>query len=240
MSLPIYLIPHEKEIIEELKLQGADDKTIKSITYGFKGKKRELELLRYLKDNRNNKISFKDIIDKKVELINKYDEFWGYILVYDGDCFPEWSEEYNPDKYIKQQELKKYKHLEDYEIDAIFNIDKRAKNRGENTLLQRWYCIKREFNNYDKSKEPYIDRILSTGGDIRFNPKNLVCNKCGSIYVVTHLYGDVFYRLLNGTEEQKKKEKERFAKMGLYDNPSPYGAEPDDKKYLCLGCGNEW
>ena len=39
MSLPIYLKPHEKEIIEELKLQGADEKTIQSIVYDFKGKK---------------------------------------------------------------------------------------------------------------------------------------------------------------------------------------------------------
>ena len=41
MSLPIYLKPHEKEIIEELKLQGADEKTIQSIVYDFKGKKGE-------------------------------------------------------------------------------------------------------------------------------------------------------------------------------------------------------
>lgn len=42
MSLPIYLKPHEKEIIEELKLQGADEKTIQSIVYDFKGKKESL------------------------------------------------------------------------------------------------------------------------------------------------------------------------------------------------------
>lgn len=240
MSLPIYLKPHEKEIIEELKLQGADEKTIKSVTFDFKGKKREIELLKYLKENRNNKISFNDLIAKKVELKNKYDEFWGYILAYDGDYFPEWSEEYNPEKYIEQQELKKYKHLEDYEINEIFNIDKRLRNKGENSLLQRWECIKKEFSNYDKSKEPYIDRVLSTGGNVRFNPKNLICKKCGSIYVVTHLYGDVFYRLLNGSEEQKQKEKEKLEKMGIYDNPSPYGDSPEDKTYYCLGCGNEW
>ena len=54
MSLPIYLKPHEKEIIEELKLQGADEKTIQSIVYDFKGKKRELEFLKFLQENREN------------------------------------------------------------------------------------------------------------------------------------------------------------------------------------------
>ena len=73
MSLPIYLKPHEKEIIEELKLQGADEKTIQSIVYDFKGKKRELELLKYLKENRNNKITFSELMRKKIEIKEKYD-----------------------------------------------------------------------------------------------------------------------------------------------------------------------
>ena len=107
MSLPIYLKPHEKEIIEELKLQGADDKTIKSVTFDFRGKKRELELLKYLKENRNNTITFSELMRKKIEIKEKYDDFWGYILVKDSDYFPEYYEEYNPEEYIKQQKLKK-------------------------------------------------------------------------------------------------------------------------------------
>lgn len=104
MSLPIYLLPHEKEIIDELKIQGADEETIKAVTFDFRGKKRELELLNYLKENRNNKISFNQLIAKKMEIKNKYDQFWGYIIEHDSNYFPEYHEEYNPEEYLIQQE----------------------------------------------------------------------------------------------------------------------------------------
>lgn len=103
MSLPIYLKPHEKEIIEELKSQGTDEKNIKSVIYDFRGKKRELEFLKFLQENRNNKITFEDLMAKKVELKEKYDEWWGYILVKNSDCFPDCYEVYNPEKYIEEQ-----------------------------------------------------------------------------------------------------------------------------------------
>ena len=107
MSLPIYLKPHEKEIIEELKLQGADEKTIQSIVYDFKGKKRELEFLKFLQENRENKITYQDLIAKKLELKEKYGEFWGYILVHDSNYFPDCYEVYNPEKYIQEQKDRK-------------------------------------------------------------------------------------------------------------------------------------
>ena len=40
---------------------------------------------------------------KKVELKEKYDEWWGYILVKNSDCFPDCYEVYNPEKYIEEQ-----------------------------------------------------------------------------------------------------------------------------------------
>ncbi|MBP3255636.1 MAG: hypothetical protein J6M60_04010 [Clostridia bacterium] len=103
MSLPINLKPHEKEIIEELKLQGADEKTIKSIVYDFRGKKRELEFLKFLQENRDKEITYKDLIAKKIEIKEKYDEWWGYILVRDNNYFPDCYEVYDPEKYIEEQ-----------------------------------------------------------------------------------------------------------------------------------------
>lgn len=97
MSLPIYLKPLEKDIIEELQLQGADDDTIKSIVYDFRGRKREEELLKYLISNRN--LTFSEIMSKKLEIKNTWDMFWGYIITEEG------SEIYRPDLYVKWKKL---------------------------------------------------------------------------------------------------------------------------------------
>lgn len=65
-----YLTPIENDIIEELKLHGFDDKTIKSITNDFKGRKREKELLTFLINNRNQNPKSKDILAKSIEIKN--------------------------------------------------------------------------------------------------------------------------------------------------------------------------
>ena len=95
MSLPIYLTPLEDDIIEELKLQGFNDNTIKSITNDFKGRKREEELLTFLINNRNKNLKSKDIIAKSIKIKNKFDMFWGYIIDKNGD------EIYRPDLFKK-------------------------------------------------------------------------------------------------------------------------------------------
>ena len=41
--------------------------------------------LKFLQENRENKITYQDLIAKKLELKEKYDEFWGYILVHDSN-----------------------------------------------------------------------------------------------------------------------------------------------------------
>ena len=131
--------------------------------------------------------------------------------------------------------------LSDKEIKKVFEI--KNKCRGEN-LGVKFEEIKKEipdfdYNNQDKKFE-MISNILFATGDINNNPKELQCKECDSKFVIEYTYGDVFYRLFNGNEQQKKEEKEKLKKSGLFINVSPYAKEDKDYDYCCLSCGYEW
>lgn len=80
---------------------------------------------------------------------------------------------------------------------------------------------------------------FTCGGHIENNPKELICPKCSSKYVVALCDGDLYYRLFNGNEETKEKERKKFENSQLFVNRAPVCGyfETSNK---CLGCGHEW
>ena len=84
-----------------------------------------------------------------------------------------------------------------------------------------------------------IDMAYTCDGHIENNPKELICPKCLSKYLVSLWDGDVYYRLFNGNEETKEKERKKFENSQLFVNRAPVCGyfETSNK---CLGCGYEW
>ena len=131
--------------------------------------------------------------------------------------------------------------LSDNEIEKVFEIKNSC--RGE-YLGVKFERIKKEIPDFDlenqNRKFDLINTILFSNGNISNNPKELQCKECGSKYVIEYAYGDVFYRLFNGNEQQKKEEKEKLKKSGLFINVSQYAKGDKDYDYCCLSCGYEW
>ena len=64
-------------------------------------------------------------------------------------------------------------------------------------------------------------------------------DNCSGKYVVRTYAGDLFYRLYNGSNRQKEKEKKKFENMGLFCNPwATYG--DDVRDFICLNCATRW
>jgi len=95
MSLPKYLIPFRRDIIAELKYQKYDEKTKIFVIANLKGRKREEEMLIYLKSIRDLNMNSESIIYKTKEIIEQWDMFWGFII--DENC----DEVYQPKLYTK-------------------------------------------------------------------------------------------------------------------------------------------
>lgn len=137
--------------------------------------------------------------------------------------------------------------LTNQEIEDIIQIKSnliKNSNGKSVSLGEIFEAVKLKFPDFDYKSNNERNKLIMNvididGGNIR-NNKPLNCPKCDGKYIVSYLYGDVFYRLFNGSNEQKQKERERFEKMGLFINSSPYKQENNDKSYLCLNCGNEW
>lgn len=133
------------------------------------------------------------------------------------------------------------KVLLDEEIDKIFEIKSENENISLGHLINK---IKEEIPEFDyndsKIKNELIIEAISVNGDLRNNNPRLRCKKCKGKYIVSYLYGDVFYRLFNGSKKQRLEEKRRFDNLGLFINISPYGQEKNEFNYCCLSCGNKW
>lgn len=133
------------------------------------------------------------------------------------------------------------KILSDEEINKIFEIKKNSKNISVGELLNK---VKKEIKNFDYTESSIKSRLIlfaiETNGDLTNNNPSIICPKCNSKYVLEYMYGDVFYRLFNGTEKQKLEGRKKFNKMGLFINISPYEKEEGQNKYCCISCGNEW
>lgn len=133
------------------------------------------------------------------------------------------------------------KILSDEEIEKIFEIMKNRKSIRLGELLDKVKSEIPDFNYRDNSiKNKLILDIINSSGNLKNNNPSLKCPKCNSRYILEYLYGDVFYRVFNGSKKQKLEERKKFDKMGLFINISPYEKEEDQNKYCCISCGNEW
>ena len=126
----------------------------------------------------------------------------------------------------------------DEEIENMLNI--RYKKM---TLQEIIKDLENKYKDFDlkKSKKSQLifNIVTSVSGKIENNPKNLTCPNCNGKYVVRTYVGDLYYRLFNGTKQQKEQEKKRFEKMGLYSNPCATG-DKYTRKYWCLSCNVRW
>lgn len=133
------------------------------------------------------------------------------------------------------------KILSDEEINKIFEIKRNSKNISLGELLDK---VKKEITNFNYNEGSIKNRLIlvaiEVSGNLKNNNPSLICPNCNSKYVLEYLYGDVFYRLFNGTRKQKLEERKKFDKMGLFINISPYGKEEEQNRYCCISCGNEW
>ncbi len=135
----------------------------------------------------------------------------------------------------------KSKILTNKEIVDLLEIKDKKTNKNLKEVFDEIIKIIPDFNYKDNSeKTKLILNIISSGGNIKNNKDKLICPKCRNCYIIEYLYGDVFFRMFNGNKKQKKIEEERFEKMGLFVNISPYGKGKNQKDYCCLSCGNEW
>ena len=123
-----YSVPYlQSQILDELVLQGVKDDVINVILHDLNGRKREEEMLKYLKDNEDVCLELEDIITRKNKIVKRYSESWGYVQA--SDDYSYLGMYYSPREYIREQkylkEMKpffKYRLLSEDEIDEIFNI----------------------------------------------------------------------------------------------------------------------
>ena len=126
----------------------------------------------------------------------------------------------------------------DEEIENMLNI-----RYTKITLQEIIKDLEKKYKDFDlkKSKKSQLifNIVTSVSGKIKNNPKNLTCPNCNGKYVVRTYVGDLYYRLFNGTKQQKEQEKKRFEKMGLYSNPWATG-DKYTREYWCLNCNVRW
>lgn len=132
------------------------------------------------------------------------------------------------------------KILSDEEINKIFEIKRNSKNVSLEELLEK---VKKGITNFNYNESQIKNRLIlfaiEASGNLTNNNPSIICPNCNSKYVLEYMYGDVFYRLFNGTKKQKSEERKKIDKMGLFINISFYGKE-EQNKYCCISCGNEW
>ena len=126
--------------------------------------------------------------------------------------------------------------LTDKEVETILNLE--FNNLGE--AIDK---LQNEFKDFDlknsKKSQFILNNVIGIGGKIKYNSNDLKCPNCNGRYVARTYAGDLYYRLFNGTKEQKEAEKKKFDKMGLYSNP--WACEDYyTRDYICLNCGIRW
>lgn len=128
--------------------------------------------------------------------------------------------------------------LTNEEIEKIFKMEKETTTFGE--LIKK---LENEFENFDiKNSKKYsfiLNWVVGVSGHIEKNSKDMICPNCSGKYVVRTYAGDLFYRLYNGSNRQKEKEKRKFENMGLFCNP--WATDGDDvRDFICLNCATRW
>jgi len=127
--------------------------------------------------------------------------------------------------------------LNDDEVKEILDLNLLF---GERIIwFQNRYSVEELQNN---KKVKFIFSLVQgdkISGNIENNLKDLRCPNCNGRFVVRTYVGDLYYRLFNGTKEQKTAEKQKFAQMGLHSNPWATG-DCHTRDYLCLNCGVRW
>ena len=125
--------------------------------------------------------------------------------------------------------------LKDEEINKLLNI-------GYENIGQAIDVLKKTIPNFDLKDNKYqfmFEVATTVSGKIENNDKDLFCPNCNGKFVVRTYAGDLYYRLIMGTEAQKEVERQRFARMGLYSNP--WACEDKNTIYYwCLNCGIRW
>ena len=110
----------------------------------------------------------------------------------------------------------------------------------EQLLNMKYENLGQALNNLKDTKSQFIFEVATeVNGKIENNDKDLFCPNCNGKYVVRTYAGDLYYRLIMGTKAQKEVEKQRFARMGLYNNPWAC-ADENTRDYWCLNCGIRW
>lgn len=131
--------------------------------------------------------------------------------------------------------MKFNKILNDTEVEKLLNI--KYENLGEATSKLKEFISNFDFS--DNKCQFMFEVATSVNGKLENNPKDLLCPNCNGKYVVRTYAGDLYYRLIMGTKAQKEAEKQKFARMGLYNN---LWATADEftRDYWCLNCGIRW
>ncbi len=139
------------------------------------------------------------------------------------------------------------KILSEKEINNIFELKKKIKEEASNgykslSLENIEELIKKvvpDFSYDNQKRNKLIDIAFSCNGNLINNPENLKCPKCFGKYIVELRDGDVYYRLFNGSEETKRREKEKFKNSPLFINRVPIAGYYKTSN-ICLQCGFEW
>ena len=131
--------------------------------------------------------------------------------------------------------MKFNKILNDTEVEKLLNI--KYENLGEATSKLKEFIPNFDFS--DNKCQFMFEVATSVNGKLENNPKDLLCPNCNGKYVVRTYAGALYYRLIMGTKAQKEAEKQKFARMGLYNN---LWATADEftRDYWCLNCGIRW
>ena len=223
----------QSQILDELVLHGVKEDSINVILHDLKGRKREEEMLKYLKENEDTILELNEIINMKNRIIKQYSESWGFVQA-SGD-YTYLGSYYSPKEYIKQlkylKEMKpffKYRLLSENEIDEIFNIRNDVYEEKGESPDEAWNCIVEKLNNFNKSKRRSVNRVLYTYGNVEDNMRNLICPRCKTKYIGTHMYC-----------VPSNNDKLNMKKVGLHDDPLNYKSGVV-KPYYCLCCGLEW
>lgn len=125
--------------------------------------------------------------------------------------------------------------LKDEEVEQL--LDMKYENLGQALTI-----LKDTIPNFDlkDTRSQFIFEVATeVSGKIENNDKDILCPNCNGKYVVRTYAGDLYYRLIMGTKAQKEAEKQRIARMGLYNNPWAC-ADENTRDYWCLKCGIRW
>ena len=127
--------------------------------------------------------------------------------------------------------------LNDKEIEEILNLNLNMEDRIN------WFKNKYDVNKVKENKKTrFVFSIIQgckINGNIQNNPKDLRCPNCKGKYVVRTYAGDLYCRVIAGTEKQKQVENKKLEKIGLHSNP--WAIKGDfTREYQCLNCGIRW